>query len=295
MALGSERRIGRYLAQGWSANAVVLYLLLISVFLFVENPGADVMVLIALVLWWLIGGLFGLVTAFVVWVFEYALDRRLNFWFRALIGILSPFGLAVSIGWLYGFLSEPLVILSVAMPFAILILPAALLSGSRVNPLGFVVMDLRREFPKKGWARTLSFIGVPLLRLSSAVGLLGAFLYLAGSRPPELGSWATTDTRFSGSIVAVLYFALTLVVSLCLPDKIIVVVAALVANTPVVFFLSSTQWQANSDVRFLAVIGWIFVSLWLLFFVSQLVRVETRRFIPVTMLEIRIRHALNCW
>src|SRR5688500_17823076 len=112
-----HKGIGTYLAQGWGANAIAIYLVLLSLVLFAGNDGAEVTVPIALPIYWFIAGLFGLATAAGLWVFEYVIDRKLNFWFRALIGILFPLALAALIGWLFGFLSEPLGLLAVAMMF----------------------------------------------------------------------------------------------------------------------------------------------------------------------------------
>ena len=288
-----ERQIGRYLAQGWGANAVATYLLWLGLFLVVGDDGWGVAVLIAVPFSCFIVGLFGLATGAGLWILEYVTDRKLKFWVRALAGIFLPCAFAVLVALLCGFLPELIGVLGVTIMFAILILPAALLSGSRVNPLNFVVMDLHQNLPKFGWARALSIIAVPLLRALSAVAVLEALIYLACRRSVLLGSWDVADKQFSGGIIAVVYFAITLIVSLCLPDKVVVVACGLVANAPIVAFALSRHPSFVS--QFFAVVGWIFVLLWTLFLVSQLLRSETRRLIPLTMLEIRIRHALNYW
>lgn len=290
----NQRQIGRYLAQGLGANAIASYLLLLSLFLSAGDEGSvGVVVLIALPAYWIVAGLFGLATAAGLWVFEYVIDLKLNFWFRALFGIVLPFALATFIAFLGGFLSEPLGVLGITMPLAILILPAALISGSRVNPLRFMVTDL--QLPRYGWGRALSILSVPLLRLSSAIGLLEALIWLACLRSVLLGGWDVLGNEFLGAVIAVVYFAVTLIVSLCLPDKIIVVACAVVANAPLVAFAFAAQHRTSFDPLFFCVVSWLFVSLWTLFLVSQLMRSETRRIIPITMLEIRVRHALNYW
>ena len=289
----NQGRIGRYLAQGLGANAIASYLILISLLLWSgDGQGAGFTILFALPIYWFVAGLFGLATAAGLWVFEYAIDSKFNFWFRALFGILLPLALAAAIGWLGGFLFEPAGLLGVAMFFAILIFPAALLSGSRVNPLKFIIVDL--QLPESG-ARALSIIGVPLLRLSSVVALLEALIWLACLRSVALGGWRVLDNEFLGAVIAVVYFAITLIVSLCLPDKIIIMACAVVANAPVIAFEFAAQERTSLDSLFFAVVSWLFVSLWILFLIGQFMRSANRRFLPVTMLEIRIRHAFNYW
>jgi len=231
-----------------------------------------------------------------IWIVEYVTGRKINILYRAAGAIVLPVLLAMAAAALAGFPQNVVIALMwIAGPLIVLVLPPALLSGSRLNPLGFIVMNLSRDLPRYGWSRALSIIVVPLMRLTAALGTLESLLYLATLPSPDLGSWNVAEKQFVGAVFVVVYFAITLIVSLCLPEKVMVVSAGIVLNAPMVTFAVMVQQQGSFNYQWLAIIGWVLVSLWILFILSQWVRSETRRIIPVTMFEIRIRHAFNYW
>ncbi|HEY3104303.1 MAG TPA: hypothetical protein VGJ69_11965 [Pyrinomonadaceae bacterium] len=290
-----QQGIGTYLAQGWAANATLAYLMLLG-FVLVRPSREDWPVWLILVpIYFSIYGIIGAAVAILIWIVDYARGRRTNILYRAAAAILIPVLLITTIAALGGFLNEMMVLFWVAASLVILVLPPALLSGTRLNPLKFLVMDLTTSLPKYGWARALSIIALPLLRLASVLGLLESLLYLACQRAPELSALNLAGNEFTGAVIAVIYFTITLSVSLWLPQKFVVLVIGVLANIPIAAFAVTAKQHAGWDYQSFAIIGWIFVSLWTLFAVSQVIRSETRRIIPVTMLEIRVRHALNYW
>lgn len=293
MPATNEVGLGRYLAQGWAANAIFTYLLLLTVCLLSPSRDDWGALLVVAPIYCSIIGAIGMAVAAMIW-FSSVFTRkgRINILYRAAAAILIPFLLTTTILALFGVLREPIVLLF-AIPPVLLVLPAALLSGSRVNPLRFVVMDLRRDLPKYGWSRALSIVIVPLLRFTSALGILETLLYLALLRSSALGAWDVAEKEFAGAIVAVVYFAVTFSVSLCLPQRNIITPVGILANAPVAMY--ALMAPASFDYQFIAFIGWILVGLWTLLIASRFRRSETRRLIPVTMLEIRMRHAFNYW
>ena len=289
-----QQGIGTYLAQGWAANATLTFLLLLGFALFTESRDGWPVFLIVMPIYCSITGTMGAVVGALIWIVEFATDRRINILCRGAAAILVPLLLITTVAALAGFLREVRELLWGTISFVSLVLPAALLSGSRLNPLRLFVMDLSTKLTKFRWARALSIIAVPLLRFVSVLGLLESLLYLA-CQHPDLNVWDLADKEFAGAVIAVLYFAITLIVSLCLPPKTLVLAIGVLANMPVVALAVAAQQQTGMDYQSFAIVGWIFVSLWTLFVASQIIRPETRRIIPVTMLEIRIRHAINYW
>jgi hypothetical protein len=291
-----QRGIGTYLAQGWTANATVTYLLLLGFILLKGSRNDLAEVVIFAPIYFSIMGVPGGAVGMLIWIVEEVTGRKINVLYRGAGAIVLPALLAMAAAALAGFPQNVvLALMWIASPLVVLVLPAALLSGSRLNPLGFIVMNLSRDLPRYGWSRALSIIVVPLMRLAAALGTLESLLYLATLRSLDLGSWNVAEKHFVGAVFAVVYFAITLIVSLCLPEKVMVLVAGIVLNAPIVTFAVMVQRQGSFNYQSFAIIGWILISLWILFILSQWVGSETRRIIPVTMFEIRIRHAFNYW
>lgn len=290
--MANSRNFGRYLAQGFGANAIVIYLSLVVVLLW-SGGGLWQLMLFVTPIYCFIAGLFGAATAVALWVIEAVIHRKLNIWLRGLLGILFPSAIGIAIAFICGF-NDVLGVLSLTTPFVILILPAALLSGSRLNPLGFIAMDLRRDLPNHGWTRALSIVAVPLMRFVSLVGVGEALLCLACQPLPEPQTWASSGKVYAATIIAVVYFAITLTVSLCLPHKVLVTAIEVFINIPIVMFALTAQGGDISD-HFLAVVGWVLIVSSAVFLFSQFMRANHRRIVPVTLLEIRLRHALNYW
>lgn len=289
-----QKGIGTYLAQGWAANAILSYLLLVGIALFSANTGDWAELLIVMPIYVSIMGTFGAAVGLFIWLVESVSGRKINILFRGTAAILLPVLLTTTIAALSGFLDDVIVLLWVTTPLVILALPPALLSGSRLNPLKIIVMDLAESLPRFGWARALSIMAIPLLRFASLLGMLEALLFLACQRP-DLSAWNLIEKEFAGAVIAFVYFAITLTAALCLPHRFITLGIGIVANAPVAAFVRTVPMRSNGDYEVLAVAGWVFVLLWAVCIVSQLLPPESRRLIPVTLLEIRVRHALNYW
>jgi hypothetical protein len=285
--------IGTYLAQGWAANAGLTYILLLGFVLL--NPDRDdwPVFLVAVPIYSSLSGIFGAAVGVLIWMAGLLSGRKINVFYRAGGAILFPLLLTATVAALAGFLDNVIGWLWISVPLVVLVLPPALLSGSRYNPLKFALMNLDRDVPKIGWPRAMSIIILPLLRLISALGILESLLYLATLRSPDVAGWNTAENQFVGAVVAVVYFWTTLIVSLFPPERIIVLIIGVILNAPIVAFSLWAQRQSSFDYRSLAIVGWVLVSLWTLFTVS---RCEgSARIFPVTMVEIRVRHAFDYW
>ena len=285
--------IGTYLAQGWAANATLTYLLLVGMALFSAALDDWAGLLIVMPIYVSIIGTVGAAVGLFIWLAEFVTGRKINILFRGAAAILLPV-LLTTIAALSGFLHNVFLLLWITAPLVILALPPALLSGSGLNPLKIIVMDLAESLPKYGWGRALFIIAIPLLRFASLLGALEALLFLACQRP-DLSAWSFAEQQFAGSVIAVVYFAITFTVSLCLPRKNVVVAMGIVSNLPVAALAVMSHQLGGTAYLSLAIVSGSFVSLWTLFVISQLLRSETRRILPVTMFEIRLRHALNYW
>lgn len=297
-----KRGIGTYLAQGAAANAVAAYLLLLGLVLYAPNSEIDseTVILIVLPAYLLVAGIVGAVIASMFWLASILISRRLGILVHAAVGILLPGLIVVRSTYSIesGFDLNELMIL--AIPALVLSLPAALLSGSNFNPLRSVVFGLDPAASDRDFAHGFSFPPALLLRVGSLLGLMEALLYLASLPSSALANWDMSDPSFVKTIVAVLYFAVTALVSFDLPRKSVVVAAAVLANTPLAIWAMDPQLFTTMSSGFLAFTVWVFMYVWVLFVVgrmlcAELARPRPLRILPVTMLEIRMRHAFNLW
>ena len=289
-----QQGIGTYLAQGWSANASLTYLLLLGFVLMSPDRDDWAVLLVVVPIYSSISGIFGGAVGVLIWIVECLPRRKINILYRTAGAILFPVLLTTTVAALAGFLENVIALLWISVSMVVVVLPPALLSGSRCNPLRFILMNLRRDVPKIGWPRALSIVVLPLLRLTSALGILESLLYLATLRSPDLAGWNTAENEFLGAVVAIVYFWITLIVSLCPPERIVVLVIGVILNAPIVAFAIGAQRQSSFNYQSLAIVGWGLVSLWTLFTVSRSEH-AARRILPVTMLEIRVRHAFDYW
>lgn len=297
----NRRGIGTYLTQGWAANAAVLYLWILGWVLFRPEPDfrPETEILILMAVWVPIGcfiiGSIGAVVAAGIWFLEFATGRRFNVIVRALGAILLPALPIMSVVMLGGFRPDTSDLLWISLPTISLMLPSSLLAGVRFNPLSFLMLDLQRDVPAYGWGRALTLLSVPLMRVVSVIGILAALLWLACLDLPNLVAWELGSKHFVGVIIAAIYFAISLIVALWLPQKIAALGIGIFMNVPLaalaVYARSNPAW----DFQLVGVLSWLPIFVWAVFLISQLFRKETRRLLPVTMFEIRIRHALNYW
>lgn len=290
----TRRGIGTYVAQGWAANALLTYLLCLGWALYRPAVDEAELMLIALPIYGFFIGSVGAVVGAVVWIFEFALQRRMNVVCRGLVGVLLPITLTAVLAALGGFLHETETLLWVIGMLAFLVLFPVVLAGTRFNPLSVIVMDLQHNLPDYGRVRAITLTTVPMLRILSVFGLLEAFLFLAYQRSPELGAWDFTARHFLGAIAAVIYFAITLIVALCRPKRIVALTAGIITNLPIAAFAFTALQNLTWNNRVLSFICGSLIISWGLFLLSE-ANAKTRRLFPVTMFEIRVRHALNYW
>jgi len=286
--------IGTYLAQGWAAKSSLTYILLLGYVLLNPDRNDWPALFVVAPIYSSIIGIFGAAVGLLIWIVECLSGRKINILYRAAGAILFSVLLTTTFATLAGFLENAIALLWVSGLIVVVVLPPALLSGSRFNPLKFVLMNLGRDVPKFGWPRALSLFVLPLLRLTSALGILESLLYLATLRSPDLAGWNTGENEFVGAVVAVVYFWITLIVSLCVPERIIVLIIGVILNAPIVTFAILAQRQSSVDYQALAIVGWVLVALWTLFTLSRSEH-SARRILPVTMLEIRVRNAFDYW
>ena len=295
-----QKGFGTHLVQGWTANAIVTYVLMLGVLLWKGTREIAVIYLIVGAIYPFITGALGAFVGGGIWLAGFLIERQLRILWRALVGVLLPIGLAVLLGLAFDFIRDLKTLGGAALSLLILNLPAALMAGSRLNPLRSVIFGLDQLTFRSPFGRAFSFPPALLLRVGSIFGLLEALLYLACLPSSALANWGTTDRDFAAAMVAVAYFTVTAIVSLSLPQKRIVTIVGLLVNTPLVIWAIDSQRYVATTSRLLAFVVWIFVFLWVLFAVGRLVFViealrRPLRILPVTMLEIRIRHALNYW
>jgi hypothetical protein len=291
---------GTYLAQGAAANAIVVALILLGILLYHPMPAMVVVVMVILPIYLVLVGILGGIVGLGFWFVGFLFRRKLGLLTRAAVGIVVPLlitllpSLAFSTDLNWPDLLIPLITL------LIVILPAALMSGSRFNPMRSLVLGLEPAPPLHDFGRAFSFFPAVVLRFGSTLGLLEAMVYLANSRADTLPDPSLRGDGFPEGIMAVFYFGVTAIVSFGLPRKHFVVLAALLSNVPVVMWVADPPGVLSFGAAYVPSVIGTFVGCWCLFVLGRLLAVESThpralRILPVTFLEIRIRHALNQW
>jgi hypothetical protein len=252
-------------------------------------------IMMTLPLYLLFGGIPGAIVGAVLWLAGDLRNRKLGFVTRALIGIIAPIVMTLLLGSAIDLEGPDLFIPLATFGFAIL--PASLMSGSRFNPIRTLVLGLEQAPPLHDFGRAFSFFPALLLRFGSTLGLLEMMVYFVNS------SGAQPDRQlrsFPEAIIAFSYFCVTAIVSIGLPRKQIVLIAGLLSNTPILVWVSDPPPVLSAGAEYLTALVGIFVGSWFLFALGRLLAVELTnprafRTLPVTFLEIRVRHALNWW
>jgi hypothetical protein len=291
-----KRGIGTYLAQGATANAVVTYLLLLGLSL--DRPSeADLVMLIVAPIYSVIGGIPGAVVGSLFWLAEVVMGRRLGIFARAATAMALPTLIVIIVSLAFGLTAGFLPIMLAAVPILTITLPAALLSGSRFNPLRSVVVGLE---PVSGFGNKFSFPFAMFLRFASVLGMAEVMIFIA-----QLPPWAVREFTFGGNgfgeVIAIFfYFCVTGLVSFALPRSwSFTLSVAVFINLPLAIWAAQPERYLTVGSRAVAILFWILIGLWVAFVLGRFAeaadRGHTFRRVPVTFFEIRIRHALNWW
>jgi len=300
-----KRTFGAFLGQGAAGYAMTTYVIVIAM-MFYHPDVYNLLYLAVLPFQLLFTGIVGAVAGGAVWFVGWLLKRRLNILARAAVGI----GMAAL--FLVAFVPGA----EVALEYRILVelfiaalitgLPAALMAGSRFHPLRRMAFGLCRTKAIHDFGSGFSFPPGLLLRAVSLFGLMESLLFLVclvSCRMP----WAATAFEgdyFAVTIVANLYFAATLLVSLTSSlEKSLLLANALIINVPpLILLMNPPRYFAGGLNILLAVVG-TFWLLWALMVFGRLISFTNnrdtvrrhRRLFPLTMWEIEIRQTLGRW
>jgi hypothetical protein len=289
---------GTCLVQGATANAITVFLVLLVWMLYRPTPDDVFMLMMVLPIYLLLWGIPGAIVGFVLWLAGSLRKRKLGLLTRGLVGIIVPIlitlllGSAFDLGW-------PVLFIPLAI-FGVAILPAALMSGSRLNPMRTVVLGMEQAPPLHDFGRAFSFFPAMVLRFGSTLGLLETMVYFVNSSSGAQQDWQLRGDGFPEAILAFLYFCVTAMVSFGLPRKQFVLIAALLGNAPILLWVSDPPRVFSGGTEYLTGLVGLFVGSWFLFALGRSLAVELThprafRTLPVTFLEIRVRHALNWW
>lgn len=293
------KRLGKFVAQGAAANATVGYLLVIAAVLY--HPNVDnFFYMAALPFYLLVMGFIGGALGAAVWFAEWIFERRLRILERAAVGFISTTVVMAVWGLSQAFIIEWWLLGGAVISGLLLGLPAAIMAGSRFNPLRSIFLGLYEDTSLVDFGSVLAFPSAMLLGLGSLLGLLESFLFLTCFIS---SGWVGLELDLGFDVVvattvAILYFAAGAFVSFGAPPKWLLLTTATVANLP----LAIWAWVTFPSTALPILMG-VILFLWLLLVVGRLLshgnnptsRYQHRRWVPLTMWEIEIRHALNRW
>ena len=298
-----KKTFGTFLAQGAAGNAIATYVVLIGLVFYA--PGmSSVIVVVLLPFYLLAAGIIGVPLGGFVWLAGRLFDRRLTILPRAAIGIVLPTLIVIVVSLAYGVMVDWKLLLGSISASLAYSLPATLVAGSRFHPLRTIVFGLPHPTTGRDFVSGFSFLPALMLRVGSLFGLLASALYMAClvAGVPGWGIRADFEA-FLATSVAILYFAVTALVSFTSQRKFVVAATAGLANLPLLIWALDRNRYMNVETGFLAFVVWVFIYLWVLFVAGRMIssqekiieRYQRTRILPLTLWEIQIRHALNRW
>lgn len=283
---------------------MVWYVYVIAAVLYQPN-GYNFLYMVAVPIYLFAIGSGGAVVGGVVWLAGWLLKRRLGVLPRAAVGIIiATLFVAVFSLW-QEFIVDWRLLERSLISGSLLGLPAALMAGSRFHPLRSIVFGSLGATSFRDFGDWFSFPPALLLRVGSLFGLFESFLFMACLVSSAEAGWGidASGENLAGTIVAILYFTASAVVSFTLPPKPLLLAFAALINAPLAIWTLDPLRYTNTDSEFLTVLVWVFIFLWVLLVVGRMISTDhktepssqTVRFFPLTMLEIEIRQALNRW
>jgi hypothetical protein len=298
-----KKSVGTFLAQGAAGNVIATYFLLLGIVLYRSDSESLIVFLVTLPIYLLIAGIIGAILGGVVWFTGFLLKRTPGVLVCAAVGTLVPILIAVLLSLSFGVGLDLNRLADTTLHILFLSLPAALMSGSRFNPLRTIVLGGGPTTSKRDFGHGFSFPPALLLRAGSVFGLLESLFYWAclvssGSGNSYIG---TAGEDFVMAIAAIVYFATVVFVSHWPPRKPLLIAMTVLVNAPLAIWTLNSHGPTGIESDLAAVVAWVFIFLWLLFAAGRMISVDNspklslRRILPLTIWEIEIRHALNLW
>lgn len=294
-----------FVGQGVAGHALTFYVFVIAIMFYHPDDG-NLFWLVVLPFQLLFTGFVGAIAGAAVWLVGRLLKRRLNILARAAVGIGLPTLFVVAVVFCEAVTLQWEVIRNLSLAGYIACLPPALMAGSRWHPLRRIVLGCGPTKAIHDFGSGFSFPPALLLRTFSLFGLMESVLLLV-CLVSILMPWA--DTSFEGgyfavTIVANLYFAATLLVSVTSSSqKSLLLPSALIVNVPPVILLMNPPGYLEAHLNILLWVLGTFWLLWALMVFGRLISSagshnqvrRQHRLFPLTMWEIEIRHAFGRW
>jgi len=297
-------RFGTFLAQGAAGNIIVTYLSFIAIVLYFPN-GYDFLLLFFLPFYLIVMGIIGAVIGTVIWLAGWLLESRPGVISRAAIGILFPASLVALVALLLGSILDQRLLMGAIGSGLFYGLPAALVAGSRFNPLRRIIFGFGEGRARRDLSRRFACIAGLPLRVASAFGLMESLLWLAcliSSRRLGAG-FNYGGENYLPAGLAILYFAVSGLNSCAPPRKLFLLITSVLVNTPLAIWTLDPHRARSDDTDALAIMAWALISVWVLFVAGQMISSGSNhstphqrpRLIPLTLCEVQIRQALNRW
>jgi hypothetical protein len=278
---------GTFLAQGAFGGGVACFL--VTLFRIVYPRSIYNYLLIYLFLFYLLPSMtVGVVIAGLVWLLGWLRHRKPGFLSRFVIGVATTSLIAIAYSveygpvfdtgiantFRYGMVFNWHLFLWSLIPASLAGLLTGLITGSKLNPLRVIVLGPAKLTTLRRFSSWFaSAAGFPL-RVGSFLGTLLALLLLAYFFSTALAGYigfAHDDDRkfLVGTILALLYLAISDFASFTLLRRIVLVGLAALLNAPLAVWILSQSTPA--DTNYLAIFIWLFISGWILLIVARMI------------------------
>ena len=294
-----KRGLGTYLAQGAVADALVIYVLVVAFAVYFSDPYGLLPVLVPFYLGFT--AVFGAVVGGGIWVVERVGKFKPSMLVR--IVVTTSIGLVLTLILVLCF--EDAIDSSLVMAFGIgaivVFAPASIVVGTRFQParILFPRSDEHNLSPDVcSWVAALAGF---ILRLASVFGFLEALVCTVCLLRR---SGLISSDNLLVSAIATIYFAVSGLITYDSYQTRWLVTVGTVLNGPLLLW----AWHvypastASDGKSVLIVFAFTLALIWGAFIVTRWIfpfepppKQHEWRLVPVTMLEVRIRHALNYW
>jgi len=293
--------LGRYLAQGAAANVIVIYLAVVA-FAAYNNGPYTLLLTVALPFYALFAATMGAVISAAVWMVERMFKFRSSMPARTLLATAG--GITFNLLMLLWF--EDVLDLWALTEFlvgaALVSVPASIVAGTRFQPVRIIFPQSDEQNLKPSLGSWLSALPGFVLRLISLFGFFEALLF-------TICLLRSLSILSSGllvmSIVATAYLAISAIATFSTHDWHWLLAIGTLVNAPLSVWVWSQYQTPNGaqSVSPLAPFACAILVLWVTFVLGRLMfpfdqtaaQRERRRILPVTFLEIEVRHAINHW
>ena len=271
-----KKQLRTFLSQGAVGGAFAYFLVMVG-FVMARPSGWNSIYLAALPFMLVFGAALGMFAATFVWLCSVLIGRKPNFIARAfpVVGSLTLLGFVSS----YLKADTPLTNLPTSWGVGIagsVYLLIVLMTGSKIRPGHLLFLGGGVPIVRGGLGSWLAFSAGVFLRALSIFGLLEALMFLALWISSRLVGWVEffPPEDLPPTIVAVLYFVFSSLLSIRTPSKFALLPLAILLNLPLVGLISYLIQLGSTDSYFLSGLLMSVLGLWAIYTLGRLIATE---------------------